>query len=70
MTPELDHRPPRCWLAGRHATIESSVGFYKSEWDSKAGYQGDDIYTNASGAAGGMPGNAKDTSITPGTSRP
>ena len=71
--------PPTNHSADGEAILksDSTVSFYKSEDDSEAGYNNDDIYVNNSGAVGGLPkdatgqtGSARwDTSITPKTSR-
>jgi len=42
---------------------DSTVFFYKSVANSNAGMYNDDIYTNGSGVAGGMPTSVNDTSI-------
>ncbi|RPI59403.1 MAG: prepilin-type N-terminal cleavage/methylation domain-containing protein [Planctomycetaceae bacterium] len=42
---------------------DSTVFFYKSAVNSNAGMYSDDIYTNGSGAVGGMPTSVDDTSI-------
>ncbi len=53
------------------ARRDTSVGFYQNLNDSNAGYNGDDIYVNLAGTAGGTPMNSgsvsgSDTSICPG----
>lgn len=58
---------------------DTTVRFYKARTDSLAGYDGDDIYTNSAGVAGGIPTDKKDdrgfdagrwdSSITPAISR-
>ena len=47
---------------------DGNVKFYEAD-DSKAGYRGDEIYTNTTPVAGGAPTGAGDTSITPCPSR-
>jgi len=50
-------------------SIGCSVSFYKNASDSNAGLDGDDIYVNGDGVAGGIPTSSTDTSITPVPSR-